>query len=56
MLVFALKEQDVAEYHYRFYRRLATLIADKWSEEAAVAYKAQIREELTASVPRRSGR
>ena len=50
VLVFALKEQDVAEYHYRFYRRLATLVADKWSTEAATAFKAQIREELTASV------
>ncbi len=25
VLVFALKEQDVAEYHYRLYRRLSTL-------------------------------
>ena len=28
VLVFALKEQDVAEYHYRLYRRLAALVAD----------------------------
>jgi hypothetical protein len=26
--MFAFKEQDVAEYHYRLYRRLATLVAD----------------------------
>jgi hypothetical protein len=50
VLVFALKEQDVAEYHYRLYRRLAGLIADKWSPEASSGYKAMIREELTASV------
>ncbi len=50
VLVFALKEQDVAEYHYRFYRRLAALVADNWSSEAAGAYKAAIREELAASV------
>ena len=50
VLVFALKEQDVAEYHYRLYRRLAALVADNWSEEAAAAYKALMREELTASV------
>ncbi len=31
VLVFALKEQDVAEYHYRFYRRLAAIVADHWS-------------------------
>ncbi|MBV8553768.1 MAG: hypothetical protein JOY54_20910 [Acidobacteriaceae bacterium] len=50
VLVFALKEQDVAEYHYRLYRRLAALVADKWSTEAAAKYKAMIREELTNSV------
>ena len=50
VLVFALKEQDVAEYHYRLYRRLAALVADHWSTDAAAAYKAAIREELTAAV------
>ncbi len=50
VLVFALKEQDVAEYHYRLYRRLAALVADKWSAEAAVSYKALVRDELTISV------
>jgi hypothetical protein len=50
VLVFALKEQDVAEYHYRLYRRLAALVADKWSTEAAARYKALIRDELVASV------
>jgi hypothetical protein len=28
VLVFALKEQDVAEYHYRLYRRLAEIVAN----------------------------
>ncbi len=50
VLVFALKEQDVAEYHYRLYRRLAGLVADNWSTEAAASYKALIRDELTTSV------
>jgi hypothetical protein len=50
VLVFALKEQDVAEYHYRLYRRLAALIADKLGSEAAAGYKSIIREELMASV------
>jgi hypothetical protein len=50
ILVFALKEQDVAEYHYRLYRRLAALVADEWSPEAASSYKALIRDELTALV------
>lgn len=50
VLVFALKEQDVAEYHYRLYRRLAALIAEKWSPQAAAAYKTMMREELAAAV------
>jgi len=50
VLVFALKEQDVAEYHYRLYRRLAGLVAEKWSADASSNYKAMLREELTASV------
>src|ERR1700751_2873273 len=50
VLVFALKEQDVAEYHYRLYRRLAGLIAEGWSPEAASGYKAIVGEELTNGV------
>ncbi len=50
VLVFALKEQDVAEYHYRLYRRLAALVADKWPPEAEGSYKGLIRDELTGSV------
>lgn len=50
VLVFALKEQDVAEYHYRLYRRLAGLVSDSWSPEAASGFKAIVREELTAGV------
>ncbi len=50
VLVFALKEQDVAEYHYRLYRRLAGLVAEKWAPEASASFKAMIREELNASV------
>ena len=50
VLVFALKEQDVAEYHYRLYRRLAGIVADTWSRDAKAAYKALLREELAGSV------
>src|SRR6185503_4162602 len=32
VLAFALKDQEVAEYHYRFYHLLATLLAEQWSE------------------------
>ena len=50
VLFFALKEQDVAEYHYRLYRKLAAIVADTWSNEARSAYKAIIREELAGMV------
>ena len=50
VLVFALKEQDVAEYHYRLYRRLAALIADKWDTSTADKYSALIRQELEGGV------
>ena len=50
VLVFALKEQDVAEYHYRLYRRLAAIVCEKWSTQVAAAYKGIIREELAAGV------
>lgn len=50
VLVFALQEQDVAEYHYRFYRHLAALVAQNWSEEVAAAYMSLLREELRADV------
>jgi hypothetical protein len=50
VLLFALKEHDVAEYHYRFFRHLAALVAEKWEPEANVRYTAMLREELNAGV------
>src|SRR5271170_5914438 len=50
VLVFALKDQDVSEYHYRFYHILATLAADSWSEEAQSQYFALLREELRGRI------
>src|SRR3569833_2034837 len=50
VLVFALKEQDVAEYHYRLYRRLSALVADNWPSDVAATYKSLIRDELSNSV------
>ena len=50
VLVFALKEQDVAEYHYRLYRRLSALIADKWEAATAEGFRELIRSELEARV------
>ncbi len=50
VLLFALQEQEVAEYHYRFYRGIATLTADRWAEDAQASYSALLREELNAGL------
>ena len=48
VLAFALKDQEVAEYHYRFYRLLASLMGEHWSSETESAYGRVLREELNA--------
>ena len=48
VLAFALKDQEVAEYHYRFYHLLATLMGDHWSNETESTYGRVLREELNA--------
>src|ERR1700736_2649599 len=50
VLFFALKDQEVAEYHYRFYNMIATLMADHWSSDEQNAYSGLIREELNAGI------
>ena len=50
VLAFAVSDQEMADYHYRFYHLLATLVADKWSEEARREYCAIVREELAHEV------
>ncbi len=48
VLVFALKDQEVAEYHYRFYHLLATLMGDHQTEDMDMAYGRVLREEMNA--------
>jgi hypothetical protein len=48
VLAFALKDQEVAEYHYRFYHLLATLMGDHWSNATESAYCRVLREEINA--------
>jgi hypothetical protein len=50
VLVFALKDQEVAEYHYRLYQGLAALVAERWSADSKAGYTALVREELKAAV------
>ncbi len=46
ILVFALKDQDVAEYHYRFYQQLAASMADRQLPEEMERYLGLMRDEL----------
>ncbi len=50
VLVFALKDQEVAEYHYRFYRGIAALIEGRCPEDARGRYATLLREEIKATV------
>ena len=50
VLAFALKDQEVADYHYHFYHLLAGLVAEQWSVEAKERYSELIRTELETSV------
>ncbi len=46
VLVFAIKERDVADYHYFFYRAIATLIADHARISRLSDYYDLLRDEL----------
>jgi hypothetical protein len=50
VLAFALKDQEVAEYHYRLFHLLATLMADRRGEDVDNLYGRLLREELSADV------
>jgi hypothetical protein len=49
-LFFAVKDHDVAEYHYNFYRAIAGLAAQTWSFDDQSRYFSMLREELNAGV------
>src|ERR1700681_356785 len=50
VLAFALKEQEVAEYHYRFYHLLATVLGEQWTETVEASFSRLVREELNSEV------
>jgi hypothetical protein len=50
VFAFAMKEQEVADYHYRFYHLLAALVADQWGEIVRRQYSLLVREEINNSV------
>jgi hypothetical protein len=50
VLVLAIKDMEVADYHYQFYNALAGVVADRWSQEIQERFFRTIREELSAEV------
>jgi hypothetical protein len=50
VLAFALKDQEVAEYHYRFYHLLATVLGEHWTEAVETGYSRIMRDELNSDV------
>ena len=50
VLVLAIKDEDVANYHYTFYNAVAALATAKWGFEAQESFHRQLREELNAEV------
>jgi hypothetical protein len=50
VLAFALKDQEVADYHYRLYQLLASLMADHWTDDIRKQYYALMWDELLMKV------
>jgi len=50
VMVLAVKDRDVAEYHYYFYRAIATLAAERLPPEVEEGYNRLLREELSNRV------
>ena len=50
ILALGIKEVEVADYHYQLYSALATLVAERWSQEVQERFFRTIREELSAEV------
>jgi len=50
VLALAIKDIDVADYHYQFYNSLAAIVADRLSPEVVERFHRTIREELSAEI------
>jgi len=49
-LVFAIKDEDVSDYHYCFYNAVASLVARSWPSETQESFFRVLREELSSEV------
>ena len=50
VLALAVKDMEVADYHYQFYNALAAVVANHWQIETQERFYRTIREELSADV------
>ena len=50
VLAFAVKDVEMADYHYYFYNGLAALMADNWEPESQARYHRMLRDELGSEV------
>jgi hypothetical protein len=50
VLLFAIKDEVVADYHYTFFGQIANLVADRWSKETQERFFRLLREELKSEV------
>jgi hypothetical protein len=50
VLVFAIRDVDMADYHYTFYNCLSSLVADRWTPDAQERFYRLLREELKSEV------
>ncbi len=50
VLALAVKDLEVADYHYQFYNALAAVVAQNWSAETQESFYRTIREELSGEV------
>jgi len=50
VLALAIKDIEVADYHYQFYNVLSAVVADNWPAETQESFYRTIREELSGEV------
>jgi hypothetical protein len=50
VLALAVKDVEVADYHYQFYSALSQVVADRWPQETQERFHRALREELSAQI------
>jgi hypothetical protein len=50
VMALAVRDIEIADYHYQFYNALSGVVADRWSQEMQERFFRTIREELSAEV------